>query len=211
MLQVTDLTKEYPSPRGPLPILSDITVTFRRGDAIAIMGPSGSGKTTLMNLLLRFYDPLEGSVEVDGVDLRDLDLEQLRRSIGVVPQESFLFPDSIRGNIAYGRPDSTLEEDAMFWAGEGYFFGDRYAKASRIYSTLVKEYPSTRHLDTVAARQFALADYWLDLHREDPDWPVTPNVTDRRRPRFDRAVRPAGSWSPWHWSAACRPAGRSPP
>ena len=82
-------------------------------------------------------------------------------------------------------PDSSLHEDAMFWAGEGYFFADRYPQATKAYSALIKKYPSTRHLDTVTARQFGLADYWLDLHDTNPDWPVTPNLTDRRRPRFD--------------------------
>ena len=82
-------------------------------------------------------------------------------------------------------PDSSLEEDAFFWAAEGLYFADRYPKASKSYNELVKKYPTTRHMDTVATRQFALAEYWLQLNNRDPSWVLTPNFTDDRRPRFD--------------------------
>ncbi|MCH8274223.1 MAG: ABC transporter ATP-binding protein [Armatimonadetes bacterium] len=91
-------------------VLHDISFEVKPGEMIGIVGPSGSGKTTLVNLLLRFYDPSEGSVTIDGVDLRELDLDELRRNLGVVPQESYLFPGSVRHNIAYGRPEASLEE-----------------------------------------------------------------------------------------------------
>jgi len=74
------------------------------------VGHSGSGKTTLANLLLRFYDPTEGSVLIDGRDLRDVKLRSLREQIGVVLQEPFLFSGTVAENIAYGRPDATREE-----------------------------------------------------------------------------------------------------
>lgn len=91
-------------------VLHGINFTVQPGEMIGIVGPSGGGKTTLMNLLIRFYDPTEGRITIDGVDTRDLDLEDFRRNVGVVPQESFLFPGSIQSNIAYGRPDATAEE-----------------------------------------------------------------------------------------------------
>ncbi len=91
-------------------VLHGISFEIQPGEMIGIVGASGSGKSTTMNLLLRFYDPTEGTIEIDGYDLRDLDLEQFRVRVGAVPQESFLFPGSVKDNIAYGRPDATLEE-----------------------------------------------------------------------------------------------------
>ncbi len=92
------------------PILDGIDIEVRPGQMLAIVGPSGSGKTTLMALLMRFYDPLEGSVRLDGHDLRTLKQGFLRRNIGTVLQDPLLFNDTIRNNIAYGRPDATLEQ-----------------------------------------------------------------------------------------------------
>lgn len=91
-------------------VLHGINLEVAAGEMIGIVGHSGSGKSTLMNLLLRFYDPTEGSVTIDGIDTKRLDLDEFRRNVGVVPQESFLFPGSIRSNIAYGRPDASPEE-----------------------------------------------------------------------------------------------------
>lgn len=91
-------------------ILHGISFEVQLGEMIGIVGPSGSGKSTMMNLLLRFYDPTDGVVRIDGYDIRDLDLEQFRQRVGIVPQESYLFPGSIRDNIAYGKPDATREE-----------------------------------------------------------------------------------------------------
>jgi ATP-binding cassette subfamily B protein len=91
-------------------VLHGIDLHVLPGEMIGIVGASGSGKSTLMNMLMRFYDPTEGRILLDGIDLRELDLGEFRRNVGVVPQESFLFPGSIRSNIAYGRPDATVEE-----------------------------------------------------------------------------------------------------
>jgi len=91
-------------------VLHDINLEVRPGEMIGIVGPSGSGKTTLMNLLLRFYDPTEGRITIGGVDIRELDLDEFRRHVSIVPQESFLFPGSVRHNVAYGRPDAAPEE-----------------------------------------------------------------------------------------------------
>ncbi|MGP0029481.1 MAG: ABC transporter ATP-binding protein, partial [Acidimicrobiales bacterium] len=88
-------------------LLEGFSLTIAPGERVAIVGPSGSGKTTLAMLIPRFYDPDEGAVRVDGHDLRAVTLRSLRRQIGVVFEESFLFSDSVRANIAYGRPDAT--------------------------------------------------------------------------------------------------------
>ncbi|MGI8922933.1 MAG: ABC transporter ATP-binding protein [Fimbriimonadales bacterium] len=91
-------------------VIHGVTLDVKPGEMIGVVGPSGSGKSTLMNLLLRFYDPTEGNIKIDGIDTRELDLEEFRRNVGVVPQESFLFPGTIQSNIAYGRTSATPEE-----------------------------------------------------------------------------------------------------
>jgi ATP-binding cassette, subfamily B, bacterial len=92
------------------PIIKDITFDVRPGEHVGIVGKSGSGKTTLINLLARFYDVDEGRITIDGVDIRDLKLEELRSHVGVVLQEPFLFRGTIYSNIAYGQSDPTPEE-----------------------------------------------------------------------------------------------------
>jgi ATP-binding cassette subfamily B protein len=91
---------------GGRQILSDISFSVEPGQTMALMGPTGSGKSTLTNLIPRFYDPNSGSVMIEGLDTRDWKIEHLRRNIGIVMQDSFLFSDTIAENIAYGRPDA---------------------------------------------------------------------------------------------------------
>ncbi|MBQ5770758.1 MAG: ATP-binding cassette domain-containing protein, partial [Clostridia bacterium] len=91
-------------------MLKDITFTAEPGQTIAVMGATGAGKSSLILLLGRFYDVREGSVKIDGVDVRDQKLDALRRSIGYVPQETFLFSDTLEDNIRFGHPDATHEE-----------------------------------------------------------------------------------------------------
>ena len=91
-------------------VLKNVTVKARQGEVIGIVGPSGAGKTSFINLLLRFYDPTEGVVSIDGHDLRTLRQEELRDAISFVPQEPLLFNASVRDNILVGRPDATDEE-----------------------------------------------------------------------------------------------------
>jgi subfamily B ATP-binding cassette protein MsbA len=90
---------------GDAPVLQGIDLTIRRGETVALVGPSGSGKSTLADLLPRFYDPTEGRILVDGVDIRGVTLRSLRGQIGLVTQETVLFDDSVRDNIAYGLAD----------------------------------------------------------------------------------------------------------
>jgi ATP-binding cassette subfamily B protein len=93
-----------------LAVLRNINLYARAGETIALIGPSGSGKTTLTNLLQRFYQVSDGSITVDGVDIREMTQHSLRSQIGVVFQDPHLFNDTIRANIAYGRPDATQAE-----------------------------------------------------------------------------------------------------
>jgi ATP-binding cassette, subfamily B, bacterial len=92
------------------PVLRGLTLEVRPGETVAVIGPSGSGKSTLSLLLPRFYDVSGGAVRIGGYDVRDVTEESLRASIGMVMEESFLFSDSVKANIAYGRPDATEEQ-----------------------------------------------------------------------------------------------------
>lgn len=91
------------------PVVRDVTLTIKRGQTIALVGPSGGGKSTLMDLIARFYDPLNGGIYLDGVDVREYDLDSYRALFGIVTQESILFNDTVWNNIAYNMPDCTDE------------------------------------------------------------------------------------------------------
>lgn len=96
-------------PKGEI-VLSDINLQVRPGEIVALVGPSGAGKTSLVNLIPRFYDPIAGSIYIDGHDVRKIQLASLREQIGLVPQDPILFGVSIRENISYGRIGATEEE-----------------------------------------------------------------------------------------------------
>lgn len=98
----------YPTEEGSKQVLSGIDLTIRKGEVVALVGPSGAGKSTLVNLIPRFFDVTEGRILIDSHDLRDVSLRSLRDQIGKVTQETILFNDTIRNNIAYGRPDVPL-------------------------------------------------------------------------------------------------------
>ena len=167
-------------------VLKGITLTLRCGEVVALVGPSGAGKSTLANLLPRFYDVTDGAILVDGQDVRDVTLASLRKQIGKVTQETVLFNDTVRNNIAYGRPDVPMEQiesaaraalahDFILRLPEGYdtVIGERGTRLSggerqrlAIARALVKNAPilvldeATSALDTEseAAVQAALAN-----------------------------------------------------
>lgn len=110
-LQLLNVGFEY---REGHPVLSDMTLTIKRGQTVALVGPSGGGKSTIMDLVIRLYDPTSGGIYLDGVDIRDFDLESYRSLFGIVTQESILFNDTVRNNIAYTRND--LDDESVLAA-----------------------------------------------------------------------------------------------
>ena len=129
-----DVTFAY---RDGEPVLEDVSFTVPRGSVVALVGPSGAGKSTVVDLLSRFFDVTDGSVSIDGRDVRDLRVTELRSLMGIVSQETVLFHDSVRANIAYGRPDASLEQvEAAARAANAHEFVERMEDG---YDTLVGE------------------------------------------------------------------------
>lgn len=119
------------------PVLKGFDLQVRPGERVAIVGPSGSGKSTVVMMVPRFYDPDSGSVLIDGVDVRQVDLASLRGQVGVVFEESFLFSETVRANIGYGRKDATQEEiEAAARAAQAHEFIERLPQG---YDTVVGE------------------------------------------------------------------------
>lgn len=119
------------------PALKNLDLVIRAGEVVAFVGASGSGKSTLVSLVPRFYRPAEGTVRIDGVDIRTVDRASLRRQIGIVSQETVLFDDSIRNNIAYGRPDAS--EDAIIAASQAAFAWEFIDRLPNGLKTLIGE------------------------------------------------------------------------
>lgn len=118
-------------------VLRDIDLEAKPGEIVALVGPSGAGKSTLVTLLPRFYDPDEGVVTLDGIDLRDISLDELRRNIGIVPQETQLFSGTIAENILYGRPAASREQ--VIEAARAANAHDFVASFEHGYDTVVGE------------------------------------------------------------------------
>ncbi len=91
------------------PVLNNISFTVEPGQIVGVLGPTGSGKSTIANLLCRYYDVSQGQILIDGKDVRDYDLQYLHKNVGITMQEAFLFSDTVEGNIAFGKPDSSME------------------------------------------------------------------------------------------------------
>ncbi|MGL5084926.1 MAG: ABC transporter ATP-binding protein [Clostridium sp.] len=107
-VEFDNVTFTYPG--GEVPVLKNISFKAKKGETIAFIGSTGSGKSTLINLIPRFYDVTEGSIKIDGVDLRDYDLLALRKKIGFIPQKTLLFTGSIKANIKFGKKSANKEE-----------------------------------------------------------------------------------------------------
>jgi ATP-binding cassette subfamily B protein len=107
-VEFKNVTFRYPG--GGAPVLSHVSIEAKPGQTIALLGATGSGKTTIINLLPRFYDPVDGQIMIDGHDLRDVTIDSLRKQIGIVLQETNLFSGTIRDNIAFGRTDASMDD-----------------------------------------------------------------------------------------------------
>lgn len=107
-IEFRNVTFTYPS-RPDDKVLNQFSLSVARGENLAIVGPSGAGKSTVFQLIQRFYDPKEGEILIDGVNIRDADPEEVRRRLSIVPQESVIFATSVEENIRYGNPDATDE------------------------------------------------------------------------------------------------------
>ncbi|MBK9762548.1 MAG: ATP-binding cassette domain-containing protein [Flavobacteriales bacterium] len=123
--------------RPDVPVLRDVNFTAQPGERVALVGPSGAGKSTIASLVLRFYDPVEGRITIDGRDVHSYDLTALRDRMSIVPQEVLLFGGSIRENIAYGRPGATdAEIEAAAVQANAHEFIERFPEG---YGTVVGE------------------------------------------------------------------------
>ena len=129
---------EYANDR---PVLKEINLQIQPGESVAIVGASGAGKSTLVSLVPRFYDPQRGRVTLDGVDVREFQLQSLRRQIAMVLQPPLIFPITVRENIAYGRPDATLDE--VMSAARLAHIDDFITELPQRYETVVGEQGAT--------------------------------------------------------------------
>jgi ATP-binding cassette subfamily B protein len=129
------VTFRYPT--RPEPALEDLTLTLAAGEKVALVGPSGAGKSTVLQLILRFYDPDRGTVRLDGVDLRELDLTALRGQIGLVPQDPVIFAADVRENIRYGLEG--VDEEALRRAAEAAHADAFVARLPEGYDTFLGE------------------------------------------------------------------------
>jgi len=134
-IEFKDIVFSYPGTTAQA--LKGINLTIKAGHNVAFVGPNGSGKTTLANLIPRFYDPDSGQILIDGQDIKDVTLYSLRNQIGMVTQNVVTFNDTIAANIAYGKPDATLEE--IMGAAKRSFAHEFIAPLPNGYDTLIGE------------------------------------------------------------------------
>ena len=136
-IEISHLTFSYPGHEKETPVLKDVTVPIKKGTTLAIIGRTGSGKTTIANLLLRLYNTEEGMISMDGYTLKEIPLEILRRDIAYVPQDNFLFSDTIAGNIAFGSEHKTMED--IYDAARKACIHDNIMDFPEQYQTMVGE------------------------------------------------------------------------
>src|SRR5271155_4655554 len=137
-IEFRDLTFSYhQDDRNGAEVLHNISLTIPEGSSLALVGPTGSGKSTLVNLIARVYDAQPGGILMDGRPIRDFPLDVLRANIGFVPQETFLFSETIRGNIAFGVPQATAEE--VFRAAEAAHIRKEFEEFPHGFETMVGE------------------------------------------------------------------------
>ena len=132
-----DVSFRYHTEDGEKRVLENITLSVPCGEVVAVVGPSGGGKSTLVNLIPRFFDVTEGRILIDDHDLRDVKLDSLRKLIGNVTQETILFNDTIRNNIAYGQPDVPLER--VHAAAQAALAHDFIERLPEKYDTIIGE------------------------------------------------------------------------
>jgi ATP-binding cassette subfamily B protein len=154
------LTFEHASftyPGTTRPVVHDLSFDVEPGSTVAVVGYTGAGKSSVAKLLGRIYDPTDGRVLVDGLDLRDLDLTSYRRRLGIVPQDAFLFRGTVQSNIAYGKPDATIDEVRAAAEGVGAL-ETLLELEGRFGATVVEE---GRNLTAAERQLIALARMWL--------------------------------------------------
>jgi subfamily B ATP-binding cassette protein MsbA len=134
-IELREVTFRYDGTDSPA--LFELSLNVHAGEVLALVGSSGAGKTSLVNLIPRFYDPTTGAIFIDGVDLRDIRLSALRQRIGIVSQETLLFDDTVRNNIAYGQEHATPE--MIVEAAQAAFAHDFIMRLPDGYETLIGE------------------------------------------------------------------------
>jgi len=179
-IRYRDVHMEY---RAGEPVLRDVDFFVPAGTVVALVGPSGAGKTTIADLLARFHDPTAGAVEFDGTDIRDLRIASLRGGLGVVSQETVLFHDTVRANIAYGKDDAP--QDQIEAAARTAHAHDFVMKLPDGYDTVVGERGTT--LSGGQRQRIAIARAVL----RDPPVLVLDEATSALDTESERAVQEA--------------------
>jgi len=181
-LRYQDVRFSYEGPKGLHEVLKGIHLEVLRGETVALVGGSGGGKTTMVNLVPRFFDPTAGSLQIDGIDLRDFDPRMLRQRIGMVNQETLLFMDSIHDNIAYGLDAS---REAVIAAAKKAHAHDFIAALPKGYDTPLAETGST--LSGGQRQRIAIARALL----QDPPILILDEATSALDTESERAVQEA--------------------